>query len=156
VRNVRAFYFWPRFLNFGICLGHSNDGNHLALCALIAAAQVVKPDTRAPDQNWFSTDRTAFKILMGVPGEVCSGFEPLISCDSYYPASQLWSSVTSQPCFRKRYHCYYNKNTFGIGENGAGVSDVVFEEEVPLAKFLNTQAKILVARKFNSAMHSMR
>jgi hypothetical protein len=36
------------------------------LCALIAAAQAVKPDTRAPDQNWFSTDPTAFKNFDGV------------------------------------------------------------------------------------------
>jgi hypothetical protein len=98
----------------------------LILCALIAAAQAVKPDTRAPDQNWFSTYPTAFKNFDG-SGLFLVG-DSLLSCDRYYPASQLWSSVTSQPCLRMRYHCYYNKNTFGIGENGAGVANVLWGE----------------------------
>jgi hypothetical protein len=50
-----------------------------------------------------------------------------------------------------RYHCYYNNNTFGIGENGAGVANVLWEKEVPLDKFPNTQGKILVAKRFNPA-----
>jgi hypothetical protein len=100
-------------------------------------------------KNWFSTYPTAFKNFDG-SGLFLVG-DSLLSCDRYYPASQLWSSVTSQPCLRMRYHCYYNNNTFGIGENGAGVANVLWEKEVPLDKFPNTQGKILVAKRFNPA-----